>query len=63
MINLLSKSMSYAQKYKPKKRIVRGTLVELKKYCKGSNLPDRWIKQDGNGYYLKLNDKGNVHVR
>ena len=47
----------------PKKRIVRGALRELKKYCKGSNLPDRWIKQDERGYYLKLNDRGNVHVR
>jgi len=41
------------------RKIIRGTRKELKKYLKKQNLPDRWIREDQNGLYIKLSDRGN----
>jgi len=43
--------------------IVRGTWRELKKYCKSKNIGNKYIKQDENGYYLKLKDRKKLHKR
>jgi len=42
----------------PRGGIVRGTRRELRQYCKHKNLPERWIKRDRLGYYLKHGDRG-----
>jgi len=41
------------------RKIIRGTRKELKKYLKKQNLPDRWIREDKEGLYIKLSDRGN----
>lgn len=41
-----------------KNRIVRGTLRDLKGFCKAKNFPTKWIRKDAKGYYIKLGDRG-----
>lgn len=41
-----------------KHRIVRGTKRQLRQFCKHKNLPSRWIRQDGEGFFVKLSDRG-----
>ena len=41
------------------RKIVRGTKRELQKYLKEQNLPNKWIRVDEVGFYVKLSDRGN----
>jgi len=41
------------------RKIIRGTKRELQRYLKKQNLPNRWLRHDEEGYYVKLSDKGN----
>lgn len=46
-----------------KHRLVRGTLPQLKRYCKSKNIACKFIQEDKRGYYLKARDRGKLHKR
>jgi hypothetical protein len=52
--------MGSAIKLKCKNKIVRGTLKELKRYCKNKNIALKRIRQDDLGYYLKAWDRNSL---
>ena len=44
-----------------KKRVIRGTLAELKKYAKSKNIAEKRIRFDELGYYIKAMDRGKFY--
>lgn len=44
-----------------KKRVIRGTYDELKKYAKSKNIATKRIRLDGQGYYIKAMDRGKFY--
>ncbi len=41
------------------RKVIRGTRGKLKRYLKEQGLPERWIRGDEKGLYVKLSDRGN----
>lgn len=53
--------MGSSVKLECKKGVIRGTRRLLKRYAKSKNIPDRCIKRDSEGWFIKAIDRSSFY--